>query len=352
MTLLIIYFTIAISISFLCSLLEATLLSITPAYLHSLKGKGKTYGKRLLKLKEDVDKSLSAILSLNTIAHTVGAAGVGAQAALVFGDQYIGVISAVLTFLILVLSEIIPKSLGANYWKDLAGFTSYALVWVIYLMYPLVVLSKVLTNLLSPKGTAYSTSREEVVALARIGRQEGLLKENEVRILQNLMFFQSVKVEDIMTPRTVILAADQEMSLQEFFRNKDFLRFSRIPVYKENMDNIKGYVLKSELLEMLANDKFDLKLKEIQRTILTIYEKIPIPALFDMMIQKREHIALAVDEYGGVAGIVTMEDLIETLLGTEIVDELDRNIDMQQLAREKWKIRARRLGIISDKESS
>lgn len=345
MTLLIIYFSLAIAISFLCSLLEAALLTVTPSYIVSEEEKGRTYATQLRELKSNIDKPLAAILSFNTIAHTVGAAGVGAQAVAIFGEEYFGWISAVLTIAILVLSEIIPKSLGAKYWKQLAPYMGKILNIMIYSLYPLVKFSEFITQAFSKSGNN-TTSREEVAALTSLAVKEGVFAESESKIIHNLIRFKSIKVGSVMTPRTVVLAIEENKSLKELFDIKKTMRFSRIPVYKDTIDNIKGYVLKYDILERLASDEFEHTIKELTREMTVIFEHYSIPAVLEILMSKREHIALVVDEYGGMAGIVTLEDILETLLGLEIQDESDSEVDMQQLARNQWTARAKKLGLI------
>lgn len=349
MGLLIFYLCLALFISFLCSLLEAGLLSITPSYIESEEQRGTKLGKQLKVLKSNVDRPLAAILSLNTIAHTVGAAGVGVQGAIVFGEEYLGVISGVLTLLILVLTEIIPKTIGVSYWRSLTGFTASTLQVLIFIMYPLVLLSQVITKMFSRNKKPHSVSRAEIYAMADIGHKEGIFEEIESRILKNLIHLKSIRVEDIMTPRTVVVTSPENRTLSDLFKNhKDFLRFSRIPVYHEHIDNITGFILKNDLLDKLANDKHDLKLMDIKRDLMIVNENMRLPELFDKLIAEKEQIALVVDEYGGMSGIVTLEDLLETILGLEIVDESDNTQDMQEYARQRWKQRAKKLGIVPD----
>lgn len=349
MGLLIFYLCLALFISFLCSLLEAGLLSITPSYIESEEQRGTKLGKQLKVLKSNVDRPLAAILSLNTIAHTVGAAGVGVQGAIVFGEEYLGVISGVLTLLILVLTEIIPKTIGVSYWRSLTGFTASTLQVLIFIMYPLVLLSQVITKMFSRNKKPHSVSRAEIYAMADIGHKEGIFEEIESRILKNLIHLKSIRVEDIMTPRTVVVTSPENRTLSDLFKNhKDFLRFSRIPVYHEHIDNITGFILKNDLLDKLANDKHDLKLMDIKRDLMIVNENMRLPELFDKLIAEKEQIALVVDEYGGMSGIVTLEDLLETILGLEIVDESDNTQDMQEYARQRWKQRAKKLGIVPE----
>jgi CBS domain containing-hemolysin-like protein len=352
MTLLIIYVLLALGVSFLCSVLEAVLLSVTPSYVAALQEQEDNTGERLEKLKRNIDRPLASILSLNTIAHTVGAAGAGAQAQKVFGDTAIAIFSAVLTLAILVLSEIIPKTLGANYWRGLAPWAARILVPLIGVMYPFVLLSNVITKMISPTKRAHTVSREEFTALADIGTKEGVFEEEESRILRNLLRFKSLRVKDIMTPRTVVLASPEVRSVEKFFEGKPNPRFSRIPVYGENRDDITGYVLKHDLLLELAHSRGDTELAKLRRDLLVVPELLSLRELFERLIETQEHLALVVDEYGGMAGIVTMEDLVETLLGLEIVDEVDLIQDMQVLARQQWYNRAKRLGLVTEDDTA
>ncbi|MDZ7771410.1 MAG: CNNM domain-containing protein [Balneolaceae bacterium] len=351
MSLLIFYLALAIGVSFLCSILEAVLLSVSHSYIAVLERKGNRAGELLRTYKQDIDRPLSAILSLNTIAHTVGAAGVGAQAQLVFGETYVAVTSAVLTFLILVLSEIIPKTVGATYWRSLAPVSVYTLRGLMILLYPFVVLSQVITRLLASEENIPSFSREEFGALAELGVEEGIFEEEESRIFKNLIRFSSLRVKDIMTPRTVVVGFQESGTLEHIDANIEELTFSRLLLYGEERDEVTGYVLKNDLLLLLARDQTDRRLKEIRRDILIVPEIMALKDLFEELMAKQEHIAVAVDEYGGLAGVVTMEDLVETLLGMEIIDEADTIEDMQKMARKKWGERARRLGIIGEKEN-
>ena len=348
MALLIFYLLLAIVVSFLCSILEASLLSFTPSYIESLGDEKPDLSRELRKLKDNVDQPLAAILSLNTIAHTIGAAGVGAQAAIVFEDISTGVISGILTLLILVFSEIIPKTLGARYWRQLAFFTTKTLKVLIWALYPLVLLSNQITKMLGGKAHGMEVSRAEFSAMAEIGKKEGVFVESEIRIIKNLIAFHDIQVRDIMTPRTVVVMTESSLTLQQVYRDKKYLRFSRIPVYERSPDNILGYMHKHELLEKLADDQHQLPVKDIVRDILIIPQDKSIPKAFEQLMEKREHIALAIDEYGGMVGVVTVEDVLETLLGIEIVDEFDSSHDMQEYARQKWRDRAKTLGILPE----
>ncbi|MGF1639030.1 MAG: CNNM domain-containing protein [Cyclobacteriaceae bacterium] len=352
MTLLLIYLSLALVISFLCSIMEAVLLSTPISYLKSRFEIGDKSAASMIQLKEDIDKPLSAILSLNTVAHTVGAAGVGAQATIVFGEAYFGIVSAVLTILILVLTEIIPKTLGANYNKKLVGFATNVINGMIFITYPLVIISSYITKAISKSKGEFTTSREEISALASIGAQEGIFVDKENKIIQNLIKLKSVKIKQIMTPRIVVITANEEMTLQEFLKNKEFLHFSRIPIFNENRDNITGYVFRAMVFEKLAEDQFDLKLKDIKRDIISFSEFTTLFNAWDLMLSKKEHISLVTDEYGGMDGIATLEDIIESLLGFEIVDEKDRVEDMQQYAMERWKNKQKKYDLLIDEMDS
>lgn len=320
---------------------------MSPSYVRSEEEIGSKRGKLIGRLKSNIDRPLAAILTLNTMAHTVGAAGVGAQATGVFGSGYFGVVSAVLTFLILVFSEIIPKTLGALYWKPLAGFTAYTCSIMISLLYPLVWLSEKVTKVLQPRGEVEggSVSRDEVVALAQLGLDEGVIAESESTIIRNLILFRNIRIKDIMTPRPVLITLSETTTCAEALGEKAILRFSRIPVYLEDVDHISGYVLKQMILEQVALDKHDTPLSEIKRPIRLVAEESSLSRLFIDLFSHREQIAMVVDEYGDVAGLVTNEDLIETLLGMEIMDESDHTEDMRDLARKRWEGRAKKMGL-------
>ncbi|MCA1779168.1 MAG: hemolysin family protein [Xanthomonadaceae bacterium] len=345
MTLLLFYLSLAIGVSFLCSILEAVLLSVTPAHIAVMNERGAKSGKLLRTLKRDIDRPLSAILSLNTIAHTFGAAGVGAQALLVFGSAWVTVSSALVTLAILIFSEIIPKTLGATYWKQLSPFTAYSCRVLIILMWPLVTLSKFVTRLLARGTRPPSISREEFHALAQIGTREGVFEEEESNIFLNLIRFSAIRVQDIMTPRVVVKKFQHDTTLGELIQRSGELVFSRYPVYGESDEDISGYVLKADMMLELVNGKRDLQLKDLKREVLFVPEFISLRVLFSQLLAEQEHFAVVVDEYGGLSGVVTMEDVLETLLGIEIVDESDAIEDLRKAARDKWTRRARKLGL-------
>ena len=355
MTLLILFASLSIFFSFLCSILEAVLLSVSPTFIEVQKGEKKAYAFQLEKLKEDVDKPLIAILTLNTVAHTVGAILVGVQAEQlpykidVFGINIVGIVSTIMTILILIVSEIIPKTIGATHWKKLAKFSTQTLMLFIFffkwtgILWVLQLFTKLF-------GSAHGSvlSREDFSAMADIAEKEGVFQESESKVIKNLLNFKKVEVKDIMTPRTVLKSSDEAQTIQDFFDTNPNLRFSRIPLFEGNADNITGYFLKDQLLEAIINGNGNQQLKELKRPILVTKRDLPIPDLFAQLIDQREHIALVVDEYGSVSGLVTQEDMIETLLGLEIMDESDNIEDLQVLARKSWERRAKRLGIIDD----
>jgi CBS domain containing-hemolysin-like protein len=348
MQLLVLYASLALGLSFLCSILEAVLLSITPSYVAARDREGSATGALLRKLKDDVDRPLAAILSLNTIAHTMGAAGVGAEATRLFGSAWLGLTSAILTLLILVLSEIIPKTLGARYWRELAPASARALRLMIWLLWPLVELSSRMTGLVGDRSHTHAVHRDELAALAELGAQKGILRADETRILRTLLRLGGVRARDIMTPRTVMHALSEALTVGEVMAAQDEFRFSRIPVYGDEPDDLHGYVLKDDILLRAARDEHHVVLRSLRREIPVVPETLPVPHLLERLLERREHIALVLDEHGSTTGLVTMEDVIETLLGLEIVDEADSDHDMQELAHRRWKERARAMGLIPD----
>ncbi|WP_035916940.1 CNNM domain-containing protein [Flavimarina sp. Hel_I_48] len=357
MFLLIAYALISIFFSFLCSILEAVLLSITPSFIRIKTKEGKQYATTLSNFKKDIDKPLIAILTLNTIAHTVGAILVGDQAGKMaseggwdvsfFGLSFVAIVSTLMTILILVISEIIPKTIGATYWKSLGNFTARSLqIILIFLKYTgiLWILTQV-TKMVGKSAHVSTMSREEFIALADAAEKEGALEDNEMVVIKNLLVFKSVQAKDVMTPFPVVITEDESTSLRDFHEQNRHLKFSRIPVYKDNSNNITGFILKDDLLEEIVEDHADKTLQDLRRDIKIVHANKPIPELFENFIQQRTHIALVTDEFGNTIGVVTMEDIIETLLGLEIMDENDTVADMQEQARESWKKRAKRRGI-------
>ena len=342
-TLIIIVF-VAIAISFLCSVFEAVLLSVTPSYIATLAATNPAAAARLNKQKENVESPLVSILTLNTIAHTVGAAVAGAQAAKVFGDEMLGVFSGVLTFLILFFSEIIPKTLGANYWRSLAPAVSIALVWMERATRPLIWMSKQVTQLMG-KGDEGQYIRQEMSAMAKIGRESGELDEQESKILTQMLSVKEMPVTAIMTPRTVMFKLQTTLTQGDFATQFMAKPFTRIPVYQGEPDNIIGYVNRNDVL--LAERKTPKEsIAVLKKNLLVIPETAKILPLFELMIKRNTKIAMVVDEYGSGEGIVTLEDIVESLLGLEIVDSNDPVTDMQQLARKLWSRRMQHKGIV------
>ena len=341
MALLLLFLLGAMAVSFLCSILEATLMSTPISYITMREEEGYKPATRFKEYKQDPSRAIAAILSLNTIANTIGAAGVGSQATRLFGSQWFGLVSALMTILILVFSEIIPKTLGTTRWKSLMGFATVMIRGLIFLMYPLVLLIELLSGLITPEDAEEpAVSRDEVSAMANVAEEEGDLEEDENTIIQNLISMDEVKAFDVMTPRVVCEIAPESMTLKSFYKNKRYRHHSRIPVYADNDEYITGYILRMEALQLMAEDKFDLTLGEIRRDVATFDEDTTLDVIWDEMLSKDEQIAIIINEYGSFQGILTLEDVIETLLGSEIVDENDTVRDMQQLAREKWKKRA------------
>ncbi len=347
-TLLIVFLLVSIIFSFLCSIWEAVLLSITPSFVQMRLQDGSELGTTLKAFKDNIDRPLAAILTLNTIAHTVGAIGVGAQAVKIWGASFMAsaVVPVLMTLAILILSEIIPKTIGANYWKELAGFTVRCLKFVMWILAPLVFVSQIITKALKKDKAASVLSRADFGAMAELGAQQGVFDEGESNILHNLLRFKTIFAKNVMTPRTVMISSDQNQSIVKFHDAHPNLRFSRIPVFDKTPDRITGYILKDKMLMALLDGDGDKPLSSIKRDVLSVKEDFPIPELFSHFTSKREHIAIVLDEFGGTAGLVSMEDVIETLLGLEIVDEQDNATDMQALARKQWEERARSIGLL------
>lgn len=346
-----VYVLLALGVSTLCSLAEAVLLSITPSYVARLEQEGKAAGERIRQLKLEVDKPLATILTLNTIAHTIGAAGAGAQAEIAFGSGSLAIVSAVLTVLILLVSEIIPKSLGAAYWRQLAPAVATILALLTKALGPVIWLELKITKVFTSKGMhgPAGPSREEISAIAQLGADQGVFEEGESRILKNMFRFSSLRAKDIMTPRTVLYALPATTKVREL-AERDTIRFSRIPIYTDSVDRVAGYVLVNQILLAANHGAMDKPLSEFARELKVIGEGARLSKVFDTLLAAHSHLILVVDDFGGTAGLVTLEDLVETLLGMEIVDEVDAVQDMQDLARKQWRRRALRLGLISDED--
>ena len=336
------------TVSFLCSVLESVLLSTTISYLQMREDEGDKWAALLHEYKQDPDRPLAAILSLNTIANTIGAAGVGRQATLLFGSAWFGLVSAITTILILVFAEIIPKTLGTTYWRHLTHFAARTLRGLIFILYPIVWCVERLTNRITPESAdeEVSYSREELSAMANVGEEEGELEKSENKIIQNIIKLDDIKAYDVMTPRVVAAIASENMTLRDFYKDDNYDHFSRIPVYADSREFITGYILRTDALELLAEDKFTMCLKDIKRPLPYFNEETSLPDIWDSLIKHKEQISIVIDEYGCFQGILTLEDVIETVFGFEITDENDQVSDMQQLARERWQKRQKRFSTV------
>jgi CBS domain containing-hemolysin-like protein len=350
MLLLVLYVALAIGVSFLCSIMEAVLLSVTPGHLVAMERHSPHVARKLRTLKDRIDEPLAAILSLNTIAHTVGAAGAGAQAAHVFGDAWVGLFAAILTLAILFLSEIIPKTIGAVYWKQLTPSVTRLLTWLIVPLKPLVWMSGLASRAISADHDPVHVSRDEIRALADLGARKGVLDEDESRVVNALLRFRSLRATDIMTPRTMMFALPESETVGDVVAMHQPLRFSRIPIHGDTIDTLFGFVLKDEILERAARGESQLTLAEFRRELLLVPATARLPHLLDLLVSSREHIAVVLDEFGGTAGLVTLEDLLETVLDLEIVDEVDSVEDLRAAARQDWRRRAQRLGLLKEEE--
>ena len=327
---------VSILLSALCSTLEATLLSTPLSYVTGLEESGVKGAKRLKKLKQHPDRPISAILCLNTIANTVGASIVGSLVYEVYGDAIVGIFSTIFTFAILIFSEIIPKTIGTSYWRSLAIPASAIINGMIFVMFPLVWILEKFTSLISSKSTQISVSREDISAMVSVATEEEVIEKEEKKMIQNLLKLDEITAHEIMTPSAVVEMAESHMTIRDFYDSEE-LTHSRIPVYDdENDEYVIGYVLRQDILEKMAEDKFGMPLKEVIRPIMNFKEEDTVSDIWEKMLEKKEHISVILDEYGSVRGIVTMEDVIETMLGHEIVDETDEVVDMQEYAKEQW----------------
>lgn len=343
----------SIVFSFLCSIWEAVLLSITPTFVNTELNKGSSLGKSLQAFKKDIDRPLSAILTLNTVAHTAGAIGVGAAASKVYGGKlifntisYETLVAFLMTLAILYFSEIIPKTIGANNWRRLTPFTVKSLTFLLWILYPLIWVSQLITKSFKKDKAKGVLTRTDFLALADVGKTSGALEEAESSIITNLLGMDRLKVQDIMTPRTVMQIIDENMTLQEYYDNHQPMRFSRIPVFDTKPDAVTGMVLKDDILNNMLQGKQGEPLKSIKREIKMINQDKSLKEFFAYLTEENAHIATVHDNYGSITGLVTMEDMMETILGLEIIDESDNVVDLQALARKRWEERAKKLGII------
>ncbi len=338
MSLILILFGFVIVVSFICSLLEAVFLSISPAAVAMMVKENHRSGRLMEHLKENIDRPISAILTLNTLSHTLGSATIAAKVQELYGSTTVTFFSIVLTFCILIFSEILPKIIGATYWKILSPFAAYTIQFMIFCLFPIVRFSELLGKLFARPDTA-SVTREEMLVTAELGVEDGTIHKKESNIIKNLLMLDSMFVSDIMTPRSVMFALEADESVEEIGNRYKPIRFSRIPVYDSNLDNIIGLTHRYKVLEALSADQHKLKIREITTSINSVPERMTVAGVIDLFVKRKEHLALAVDEYGIVTGLVTLEDAIETLLGVEIVDEFDNITDMRQYALEQWQIR-------------
>lgn len=339
MTLLLVYFFIAVGISFLCSILEAVLLSTTPTYIQVIKNTKPKIGKQLEKQKKDIDKSIGAILTLNTFAHTLGAAGVGAEAARIFGEEYMFYISAVLTILILVFSEIIPKTIGAYYWKELSSISSFFISLLVFITYPLLILMEFITQSIAKDKNKNYITKDELTATVAMGEEAGILREKELHIIENIFQLRDIKVKDIYTPRNVMFTISEDILLESLTKSDKTIielekmkEYSRIPIFKKDIDEIVGVIFSKEYFYEFIENKLENK-KDIIKSVFKVHKNIHISKLLDLFISRKEHLFIVVDNYDQTVGIVTLENAIETLLGLEIVDEFDNNTNMRELAK-------------------
>ena len=338
MGLLLLYLFGAMAVSFLCSLLESVLMSAQVSFITMREEDGDRNARLFMRFKQEPDRPLAAILSLNTIANTIGAAGVGYQTNKVFGNEWFGLVSALMTLLILVFSEIIPKTIGTSQWRRLL-WLSRPMKLLVTLMYPLVILIELFRKRLDIDEVDTSISREEVSAMAGMAEEEGIIDKSENKVIQNIIKLDDIKAYDVMTPRVVAAIAPESMTLKEFYKDESLSHNSRIPVYADSPEFITGYVLRYDVLELLTEDKFSVKLSYVKRPIAVFNEEATVSDIWESLLKTKDQIALIIDEYGSFQGLITLEDIIETILGMEIIDENDTVTDMQQYARERWQQR-------------
>ena len=333
----------AMAVSFICSVLESVLMSTSLSYINLREEEGYAPAKLMSSYKEDTSRPLAAILSLNTIANTIGAAGVGMQVTAVFGSKWFGLMSALTTILILFFGEIIPKVIGTTYWRELMGITARIIKVLIFVLYPLVLLVEFISRMVPDNEDDPSVSREEVLAMVNVGEEEGVVDEDENKIFSNLMRLDSIHAYDVMTPRVVAKIAPENMTLRAYYDSDEYDHFSRIPLYNPTApEYITGYVLRNDALEELTEDHFRKTLGGIKRPLPAFDQDLTLGTIFDSMLKQKSQIAQVIDEYGMFVGILTLEDIIETIFGLEIIDENDTVIDMQQYARERWEQRQKK----------
>lgn len=349
MDLLILYFSLAVGISFLCSVLEAVLLSVNMSYIAVLEKERPTVGKLLRLHKEHIHKSIASILILNTIAHTIGAAAVGAQASILFGNDAVVIISIIMTFAILFLSEIIPKTIGAVYWKQLAPVSAHFIRFFIWITYPVILSTLFITDKISRgKGDSNTLTKEELLESMLMSEDDGVIDEKESDVIENILNLDNIKVSEVLTPRSVVFALEESRSIQEVIDSEpNIFKFSRIPIFRDSIEEVTGIVLTKKLFEQALKDG-SVSVGSIKKDIFSLNENIPVSKALDMFITKKEHMFLVMDNYDQTDGIITLEDCVETILGVEIVDESDTTADMRELAKHKMKAKRKE----KEKESS
>ena len=332
---LVLYFLSALMISFLCSLIESVILSVSFNHISIMKKNGSKAAEILEKQKTNISRPLAAILTLNTIAHTVGAAGVGAETLKIYGNEWVALASGILTISILIFSEIIPKTLGAVYFKKLAVFTAYTVRTLIVIAWPFVYLSEGFSKLFKSNGDHIAVTREEMIAMAERGEDEGTIKEQESDVIENLLRLKDVSAEAVLTPRSVVFALEKDKTVKEVIETHTPIAFSRIPIYENSLDNIIGFVHRYDLVQKQAVDDFESRMEEFMEPIATILESTSVATVLDEFVKSHQQIFMVEDKFGSIVGLITLEDAIETLLGVEIVDEHDSVIDMRKLAIER-----------------
>lgn len=350
MDLLVLYFFLAVFVSFICSILESVLLSVNMAYISVLEKERPRTGALLKAHKIGINKSIASILILNTIANTLGAAAVGAQAEILYGTGAVFYVSIILTFAILFLSEIIPKTIGAVYWKSLAPMAAYMIRFFIWLTFPIILLTLFVTNRIKKSSGSISLTKEELIESTLLSEDEGVLGEKESDVIENILLLDKIRIKEILTPRTVVFALDGSRSIKDIVESEPAIfKFSRVPVYDKSIESITGIVMTKKIFKQALKDD-SVALNTIKKDIFTISENLPVSKALDLFIKKKEHMFLVVDGYDQTEGIVTLEDCVETILGVEIVDESDSDVDMRELAKQKMRLKRRLESISRDAE--
>ena len=340
MELLLLFFILSVGVSFLCSVLESVLLSVNMSYVAVLEKDKPSVGKLLRQHKENINKSIASILILNTIANTLGAAAVGAQASKIFGNDAVVYVSVVLTFAILFISEIIPKTIGAIYWKQLAPIAAYFIRAFIWITYPIILSTLAVTNRISKgKTDAHSLTKEELLESMLMSEDEGIIDEKESDVIENILNLDNIKVSEVLTPRSVVFALDETMKIKDVIKSQPAIfKFSRIPIYNGSLEDVTGLVLTKKIFKQALEDD-SVTLATIKKDMFSINENIPVSKALDLFISKKDHMFLVTDNYDQTEGIITLEDCVETILGVEIMDESDTTEDMRELAKRKMKLR-------------